>query len=110
MESTYHTSTIKKGFDKLECEICKTSLNIEIHHKDGNRRNNDKSNLTPLCHFHHRLHHQNLNQLNKKGINLICSRCNYAWIYIGKNSYYATCPHCLTKVKVIKEEINNEQI
>jgi len=33
---------------------------------------------------------------------LKCSRkgCEYKWDYNGKNKWYATCPRCLTKVRV----------
>jgi DNA-directed RNA polymerase subunit RPC12/RpoP len=29
-----------------------------------------------------------------------CGHCGYKWLYTGSNEYYATCPHCLQKVKV----------
>lgn len=35
---------------------------------------------------------------------LKCKRCEKEWDYKGKNEYYATCPRCLTKVRVIKSE------
>ena len=44
----------------------------------------------------------------KTKIELVCRNCNYAWVYEGKSEYYATCPRCLRKVKVIKEEEKNE--
>ena len=31
---------------------------------------------------------------------LKCKRCGHEWDYKGKNPYYATCPFCLSKVKV----------
>ena len=31
---------------------------------------------------------------------LKCSNCSYEWDYKGKNTYYATCPDCLNKVKL----------
>jgi hypothetical protein len=34
---------------------------------------------------------------------LKCPKCNHEWNYKGKASF-ATCPSCLSKVKVIKEE------
>jgi predicted Zn-ribbon and HTH transcriptional regulator len=30
-----------------------------------------------------------------------CGRCGYSWEYRGKSKYYATCPCCLRKVKMI---------
>ncbi len=34
-------------------------------------------------------------------------KCNYEWDYKGKHKFYATCPRCLSKVKVEdKKEVN----
>lgn len=30
-------------------------------------------------------------------------KCNYEWNYKGKSKFYATCPSCLRKVKIIKK-------
>ena len=35
------------------CEICSTIEKIEIHHRDGNRNNNNEDNLQSLCREHH---------------------------------------------------------
>ena len=35
---------------------------------------------------------------------LKCKRCKTVWDYKGKNKYYATCPHCLNKVRVIQSD------
>jgi len=40
----------------------------------------------------------------KKSLKLVCSHCGHSWNYKGKNSIYATCPDCLGKTKVKKEE------
>lgn len=37
-----------------QCVICGKTKNIEVHHMDGVKTNNDLSNLTPLCRKHHR--------------------------------------------------------
>jgi len=29
-----------------------------------------------------------------------CSKCGYVWDYRGTNTYWATCPRCLRKVKL----------
>lgn len=31
---------------------------------------------------------------------LKCKKCDYDWNYKGANPYWATCPRCITKVKV----------
>jgi len=36
------------------CEICGSDKNLEIHHKDGNRRNNSLNNLMVVCRSCHR--------------------------------------------------------
>jgi len=36
------------------CEVCGTTEKLEIHHKDGNRRNNKLSNLMVVCRSCHR--------------------------------------------------------
>jgi len=37
-----------------ECAECGGTENIEVHHIDGDRRNNDPQNLLPLCQPCHR--------------------------------------------------------
>ena len=34
---------------KKSCEICKSKINLIVHHKDRNRTNNKKDNLITLC-------------------------------------------------------------
>ncbi len=36
------------------CKVCGISEKLEVHHKDGNKRNNEFSNLERLCLTHHR--------------------------------------------------------
>ena len=49
----------------------------------------------------------------KKGIITKCPRCKYLWKYLGSKTFnpeypvYITCPNCLTKFKLTKE--NGEQ-
>lgn len=31
-------------------------------------------------------------------------KCNYSWEYNGNADFYATCPNCLRKVKIIINE------
>jgi len=40
---------------------------------------------------------------------LKCKNCQYGWNYNGKNEFWATCPHCLNKVKVKKNTENQEE-
>lgn len=39
---------------------------------------------------------------------LQCKNCGHEWAYKGQNKWWATCPHCLWKVKVIEESGKNE--
>lgn len=32
-----------------------------------------------------------------------CKRCEYDWDYKGKSEWYATCPRCYNKVRIIKD-------
>ena len=38
---------------RVQCWECFSHKNIDVHHKDGNRENNDISNLEVLCHSCH---------------------------------------------------------
>lgn len=33
-------------------------------------------------------------------IKCLKKECGYEWDYKGDSKFYATCPHCLTKVKI----------
>lgn len=33
---------------------------------------------------------------------LTCKACKHSWTYGGKSEFYATCPRCLSKVRVAK--------
>lgn len=47
---------------KKKCSKCgTTSGQLDIHHKDGNRDNNNRSNLTYMCRSCHRSKHDNAN-------------------------------------------------
>lgn len=44
---------------KANCETCGTTHDLDAHHKDGNIKNNDPSNIQTLCHAcHMKLHWQ----------------------------------------------------
>ena len=43
----------------MRCELCKGERNIQVHHRDGNHRNNELSNLAFVCSkCHHTVVHQ----------------------------------------------------
>lgn len=50
------------------CEVCGSTRNIDIHHKDGNWHNNDPGNLQCLCRSCHLRAHK------KKGVCKICGK------------------------------------
>ncbi len=37
---------------------------------------------------------------------LTCKKCEREWEYKGQSKYYATCPQCLNKVKVVEKEVD----
>jgi Zn finger protein HypA/HybF involved in hydrogenase expression len=39
--------------------------------------------------------------LHSMEVKLRCKRCGHRWTYRGNNEYWASCPHCYTKVKVV---------
>lgn len=54
MTAHYHArNTLPNG----SCEICGSSKNVDVHHKDGNYLNNSPENLRRLCRScHNRIH------------------------------------------------------
>lgn len=53
--SSFHR--IARQYVKDRCKKCGSKRNLDVHHKDGNWRNNDRSNLETYCHgCHMRLH------------------------------------------------------
>jgi hypothetical protein len=45
------------------CIICQESRIVEVHHFDGNNKNNAPSNLIPLCPTHHQYIHSRYKEL-----------------------------------------------
>ena len=43
-----------------KCAVCGFDKIVELHHKDRNRKNNNISNLIPLCPNHHRMAHMGI--------------------------------------------------
>jgi hypothetical protein len=65
-----------------KCAICEFSFDVDVHHIDGNRLNNQIDNLIVLCPNHHRVIH--LLKMNKSEINDY--KTNYKELHI-KNEY-----------------------
>jgi hypothetical protein len=50
-----------------ECQVCGEPSNIQVHHRDGDRTNNELKNLLPLCRdCHYRVHHGEIEPLSKE--------------------------------------------
>jgi len=50
-----------------KCAECGATEKVEVHHRDGDRTNNDPENLLPLCKRHHSmLHRSGLNGLENE--------------------------------------------
>lgn len=47
----------RNRLEKVECEICGSTENLLIHHRDHDRSNNAESNLMVLCKRCHQEHH-----------------------------------------------------
>jgi len=53
-------------YKKEICEVCKSQSNLEVHHIDKNRENNELTNLLVLCKKCHQKIHNRLNELERK--------------------------------------------
>lgn len=63
-------------YHKKECVVCGESNIIEVHHYDGNKNNNNPSNLIPLCPTHHQYWHSKYRQLIESIVNLYINNWN----------------------------------
>lgn len=52
-----HYATIAFQHHERRCVICGFDKVVAIHHIDENKKNNDPSNLIPLCPNHHEMYH-----------------------------------------------------
>lgn len=48
---------LKAKIDGAKCEICGSIKNLVVHHRDGNRQNNEDTNLQVLCKKCHQKEH-----------------------------------------------------
>ena len=44
-------------YHKKKCVVCVEKIIVEVHHFDGNHKNNSPENLIPLCPTHHKYWH-----------------------------------------------------
>jgi hypothetical protein len=94
------------------CEICGISDQLQIHHKDKNRKNNDRKNLMVLCINCHSDEHKNMGDINaariilchkkykdrKKTERKICLWCKKEYIPNNKNQKHCS-PSCQMKTR-----------
>ena len=57
--ATRYRQLLKRSGVSFKCDQCNVAENIDVHHRDGNRNNNDLSNLVPLCKKCHQHTHRN---------------------------------------------------
>ena len=65
-QSSYRTTCFE--YHKKECVVCGEDKIVAIHHIDENRKNNELSNLIPLCPTHHQYWHSNYRSMIKETI------------------------------------------
>lgn len=78
------------------CEVCRAKK-VEIHHRDGDRNNNDMENLQPLCKKHHVEAEKILREIGIK-----------TWNYTnrGETGKFISCKICKVKVWRVPSKIN----
>ena len=54
-----HYRTIALNNHEKKCVVCGFDKVVAIHHIDENKKNNDPTNLIPLCPNHHEMVHNN---------------------------------------------------
>lgn len=59
-------------FHEHKCIVCEEKLLLDVHHYDGNRKNNKPENLIPLCATHHNYWHSRYRYLiEEKVVNYV---------------------------------------
>lgn len=76
-EDTYRTTCFQ--YHDHKCVVCDENKILDVHHYDGNRENNKKENLIPLCPTHHRYWHSKYRNIIEKLVN------DYRDKFISKN-------------------------
>lgn len=61
--STAKRIALRNKKDLTNCQICNSKKNINIHHIDGNPKNNNPKNLGIICCFCHNAMHDNKNRI-----------------------------------------------
>lgn len=59
------TSRTYRKVRKDKCELCGSTINLCVHHIDGNRNNNDITNLLTVCKKCHQTHHVKRDEFGK---------------------------------------------
>lgn len=87
-----------KSDRKKECKICLTQIDVEVHHKDGNYKNNWIKNLIYMCSScHHKTHWKEEPQIKLK-----CPQCGN--IFICKRLKRKYCSKRCYRINWIKRE------
>lgn len=60
-EESYRTTCFH--FHQKKCVVCNETNIVEVHHLDENNKNNEPSNLIPLCPTHHQYWHSRFRPL-----------------------------------------------
>ncbi len=63
-ESLYRRICFEQHGHERKCIICGWDISIDVHHMDGNKKNNGEGNLVPLCANHHRMVHMKKHKKN----------------------------------------------
>ena len=60
MQRSSESSSARRRHPRIkgQCSVCESVYGIHTHHIDWNHDNNEKSNLTTLCHYCHEQAHK----------------------------------------------------
>jgi hypothetical protein len=88
-------------YHKHECVVCGEDKILDVHHYDGNRKNNDPSNLIPLCPTHHNYYHSKYKEEVKDKID------EYYYSFIKSGEYVDSLLYKLTTSNHSDKNIKN---